>query len=62
MTTRPESQDRHEQLAELDRRAWSLPAPPVELSRPVREIWPVRPVPARELGSGFFDAVDDEAV
>ena len=56
-----ESHDRPQsQLVDLDRRAWSVPAPPVAPAGPVREIWPVRPVPARKLGSGFFAAFDDD--
>ena len=58
-----ESQDRpHPQpVVELDRRAWSVPSTPV-VPGPVREIWPVRRVPSRDLGDGFFeDFFDDEA-
>ena len=66
-----ESQDRpHPQpVVELDRRAWSLPSALVTPAGPVREVWPVRQVPSRDLGipsrdlgGGFFeDFFDDEA-
>jgi hypothetical protein len=59
----PESQDRPQPqlVADLDRRAWSIPDPPVSPVGPAREVWPVRPVPVRDTGGGFFAAFDDEA-
>jgi hypothetical protein len=34
--------------AELDRQAWNLPSPRPQPAGPVRDVWPVRPVPMQD--------------
>jgi hypothetical protein len=60
LTPEPHDRPQAPSVVDLDRRAWSVPAPVVEAAGPVREIWPVRPVPSQKLGSGFFSSFDDD--
>jgi hypothetical protein len=40
---------------ELDLTAWNLPSPRPEPVGPVREIWPVRALPARGVEENLFE-------
>jgi len=51
----PDPQPQPRSFLELDLMAWNLPSPRPEPVGPVREVWPVRPLPTRDVEQNLFE-------